>query len=182
MKKFLLIAAITLAVPMAARADVGVRLGVDAQLAYHDPGGGGSTHFITDNWPVGGELMLSWWSPLQIFSIDLEIAEQLYLNTPNCPAGISCGSRIGTVFRPGVRFQPPVLPIYLRAAVPINFEQPDPYKRETVDLRLGAGIRIPVIGIFVEGDVDTPIAGGTNPPSAFSEWSFDLTAGVDWRF
>ena len=45
-----------LAAPLAARADIGLRVGADATIANHDTNG---THGITDNWPVGGDVMLS---------------------------------------------------------------------------------------------------------------------------
>lgn len=166
-----------LAAPLAARADLGVRVGGDATIAYHQ---NGSTSVITDTWPLGADFMLSYWLPGQIVSIDAEIAEQFYASPPS--AG---NSRIGTVFRPGLRIAPPVIPLYFRAAVPINFEQPDAYVRERYDLRLGAGFAIPVVlfHIYIEGDADFPIGGGTGKiPTAFTEWHLLLNAGLDYRF
>ncbi|TMA24215.1 MAG: hypothetical protein E6J88_11440 [Deltaproteobacteria bacterium] len=60
-------AAILLAAPLAARADIGLRLGADASIAYHDSAG---THVITDNWPLGADVMLSYWLPTQLISLD----------------------------------------------------------------------------------------------------------------
>ena len=176
----LTLAAVLLAAPLAARADMGLRLGADASVAYHD---GAGTHFITDNWPLGADVMLSYWLPTQIIALDAEIAEQFYLNPPG-----SLDKRIGTVFRPGVRVSPPILPIYLRGAIPINLETNCPSgltcSRETFDLRLGAGITIPLVlfKVYIEGDADFPLGGGTNAPSAFSNWNLVLNGGLDFRF
>lgn len=179
MKK-LALALILLAAPLAARADGGLRLGVGANLANHDSRG---THAITDNWPVEGQVMFSYWMPADVVALDLEVAEQFYLNKPSFPGA---GSRIGTILRPGVRVSPPLIPFYVRAAIPINVESPSPYDsgRGTYGLRLGAGFNIPltVVKVFIEGDADFPLGGGTNAPSAFSNWGFLLNGGLDFRF
>jgi hypothetical protein len=174
----LVLAAALLAAPLAARAEIGLRLGLDATVANHDQRG---TYFITDNWPLGADLMLSYWTPGSLLSIDLELGEAFTLN-PKSPAG----SRMGTVLRPGIRLSPPVLPIYLRGAVPINVESASYYDtgRGTYGLRLGAGITIPLIlfKIYFEGDADFPLGGGTAAPSAFSNWNLVLNGGLDFRF
>ena len=168
------------AAPLAARADGGLRLGVGADVGYHDSSG---THAITDNWPVEGQVMFSYWLPADIIAIDFEVAEQFYLNHPSAPGA---GTRIGTVLRPGLRFSPPVIPFYVRGAVPINVENPAPYdaNRTKYDLRLGAGFNIPLVlvKIYLEADADFPLGGGTNPPSAFSNWAVWLNGGLDFRF
>lgn len=177
MKKLVLAAAL-LAVPLAARAEIGLRLGGEASIAYHDSRG---THAITDDWPLGLDAMLSYWAPGGILSLDLEVAEQF---TANPPPGF--GSRLGTVLRPGIRLSPPVLPLYLRAAIPIIVEAPAPWDsgRGTYGLRLGAGLTIPLIlfKIYIEGDADFPLGGGTNAPNAFSNWNLVLNGGLDFRF
>jgi hypothetical protein len=174
----LALAAVLLAAPLAARADIGLRLGANADLAYNHNDGSG-THIITDNWPVGLDVMVSWWLPTSLLSIDAELGEQWIFKNPN--------ERIGTVFRPGVRFSPPILPIYVRGAIPINVETANCPSgvtcRETFDLRLGAGITIPLIlfKVYIEADADTPISSG-GFASAFSSWDFLLNGGVDFRF
>ena len=182
MKTALAIFAALLAAPLAARADVGLRLGADATIANHVDGRNGApshTDVLTDNWPLGVDLMLSYWTPGEFLSLDLEIAEQFFASAPS--AG---NSRIGTVFRPGIRLSPPLFPLYARVAVPINFDQPAPYSRETYDLRLGAGFNIPLVlfKIFVEADADFPLGGGDNAPGTFSQWNLLLNAGLDFRF
>jgi hypothetical protein len=177
--KKLVLAAALLAAPLAARADTGLRLGGEAEVAYNNNNGTG-THAITDNWPLGLDVMLSYWTPGSLLSIDLELGEQWL--TKDAPPG--AGSRIGTVLRPGIRLSPPLFPLYFRGAIPINIEQPTPYSRETFDLRVGAGINIPLIlfKIYVEGDVDLPLGGGSSAPNAFSAWALWLNAGLDFRF
>ena len=174
-KLALALAAALLAAPLAARADIGLRLGGEASIANH---AAGATHVITDNWPVGLDAMLSWWLPTSLLSIDLEVSEQFKLNAP---AGKD--ARVGTILRPGVRVSPPILPIYFRGAVPINVETSGT-SAETFDLRLGAGVTIPLVllKIYIEGDADFPLGGGSNAPSAFSNWNLALNAGVDFRF
>ena len=107
----LALAAVLLTAPLAARADVGLRVGLGADIANH---AGGWTHVITDNWPLEGQVMLSYWIPTSLLAIDLEVAEGFYLKAPDC-APASCGTRLGTVLRPGIRLSPPILPIYGRA-------------------------------------------------------------------
>src|SRR2546430_7177185 len=173
----LLLAAAVLAAPLAARADVGLRLGGEADIAYNN---GNGTKAITDNWPLAADVMLSYWTPGSILSTDLELSEQFI--SKDVPPG--AGSRVGTVLRPGIRLTPPLFPLYLRAAVPINIEQPDPYSRETFQLRLGTGFNIPLVlfKIYVEGDVDFPLGGGDSAPSAFSQWNLRLSSGLDFQF
>jgi hypothetical protein len=173
----LILAAVLLAAPLAARADTGLRLGGEADVAYNDSTG---THGITDNWPLALDVMLSYWTPGSVLSLDLELSEQWV--TKDVPAGQ--GSRIGTVLRPGIRLSPPLFPLYFRGAIPINIEQPSGYSRETFDLRLGTGINIPLVlfKIYVEGDVDFPLGGGSNAPDAFSQWALRLSAGLDFQF
>ncbi len=179
MKK-LAFAALLLAAPLAARAEVGLRVGLDATVANHDANG--NTHFITDNFPLGADVMLSYWTPGSLLALDLELAEAFVLNPPG-----TAGKRQGTVLRPGIRVSPPVLPLYLRAAIPINVEVPSPYdasKIGTYGLRLGAGVTIPLIlfKIYLEGDADFPLGGGTPAPGAFSNWNLVLNGGLDFRF
>jgi hypothetical protein len=179
-KKLVFVAAL-LAAPLAARADGGLRLGVEANVATHSDSGG--TSWLGDNWPLAGNVMLSYWTPGSIVSFDLEFAEQFYLNAP---AGAS--SRIGTVIRPGVRISPPLFPIYIRGALPINVETATG-ERELLDARVGVGLNIPLVlfKIYLEADADFPLtsktrAGGGSNISAFNYQSFYLGGGLDFRF
>jgi hypothetical protein len=179
--KKLVLAAALIAAPFAARADTGLRIGLEAQIASHDATTG--TTWITDNWPLAGDVMLSYWTPGSIVSFDLELSEQFFLSSS---AGTGSG-RIGTVVRPGVRISPPVIPLYIRGALPINVETANG-ERELLDLRLGAGFNIPLglFKIYIEADADFPlssktVAGGSQI-SAFNRQSIWLTSGLDFRF
>ena len=179
MKKLVLAAAL-LAAPLAARADTGLRLGLEANIATHDSNTG--TSWISDNWPFAGNVMLSYWTPGSIVSFDLELSEQFFFSPP---AGAN--ARIGTVIRPGVRISPPVIPFYIRGALPINVETATG-ERELLDLRLGAGINIPLVlfKVYVEADVDFPLSskdtGVGSSISAFNRQSIWLSSGLDFRF
>jgi hypothetical protein len=177
--KKLVLAAALLAAPLAARADTGLRLGLEANVATHDDAG---THWISDNWPFAGNVMLSYWTPGSYLSFDLELAEQFFLNAP---AGAS--SRIGTVVRPGVRLTPPLLPIYIRGALPINVETATG-SRELLDARLGVGVNIPLVlfKVYLEADADFPLTskdtGTGSHISAFNYQAFYVGGGLDFRF
>jgi hypothetical protein len=182
--KKLVLAAALLAAPLAARADVGLRLGVEANVATHDDAG---LHWISDNpssntWPSAGNVMLSYWTPGSFLSFDLELAEQFYLSAP---AGSS--SRIGTVFRPGIRLTPPLLPIYIRGALPINVETATG-ERELLDARVGVGLNIPLLlfKLYLEADADFPLTSKTTGTgsniSAFNRQAIFVGGGLDFRF
>jgi len=177
--KKIVLAAALLAAPLAARADTGLRLGLEANIATHTDAG---TSWISDNWPFAADLMLSYWTPGSIVSFDLEVSEQFFFNAP---AGAN--ARIGTVLRPGVRISPPVIPFYIRGALPINVETANG-ERELLDLRLGAGINIPLVlfKIYVEADVDFPLSSKTTGTgssiSAFNTQAIWLSSGLDFRF
>ncbi len=174
----LALAAVICAAPLAARADIGLRIGPELNVAYNN---GSGTHFLTDNWPLNGTLMLSYWTPGQVLSVDVEVAEEFFLSTSS---GTGFNTRYGTVIRPGLRLSPPILPVYLRAALPLNVETNAPGGRETADLRLGAGITIPLVlfKIYIEGDADFPLGAGGASTGAFSQWNLLLNAGLDFRF
>jgi hypothetical protein len=175
----LALAAVLLAAPLAARAEVGLRIGGEADIAYNNNDGRG-TKFLTSDWPLAGDIMLSYWTPGSLLSVDLELSEQFLLNPPTGANG-----RIGTVLRPGVRLSPPILPIYLRAAIPINIET-NGGDREKFDLRLGAGITIPLVlfKIYIEADADFPLSSGPtgSQVSTFNTWNLWLNGGLDFRF
>jgi hypothetical protein len=180
--KKLVLAAALIAAPFAARADTGLRIGLEAQIASHDDTTG--TTWITDNWPLAGDVMLSYWTPGSIVSFDLELSEQFFLSSAN---GAGSG-RIGTVIRPGVRISPPVIPIYIRGALPINVETAMG-ERELLDLRVGAGVNIPLVlfKLYIELDADFPLSSKSLPAggsqiSAFNRQSIWLTSGLDFRF
>ncbi len=174
----LVIAAALLAAPLAARADIGLRLGADAGIAHHDSNGNGNTYFITDHWPLAADVMLSYWLPGSILSLDGELSESFQLNPP---AGQD--ARTGTTFRVGATFSPPVLPIYIRAALPLHLE-PSPF---VTSLRVGAGLTLPLVlfKIYIEGDADFPLFSSSvngQTIGAFSQQDISLGAGLQFKF
>jgi len=176
----LFLALVLFAAPLAARADVGLRLGMEANVATHNDSG---TSWLGDNWPLAGNAMLSYWTPGSFLSFDLEIAEQFY---GSAPTGLS--SRVGTVVRPGIRITPPLLPIYFRGALPINVETATG-ERELLDARIGVGFNIPLVlfKIYLEADADFPLTSKTNASggsniSAFNQQAFLIGGGLDFRF
>jgi hypothetical protein len=181
----LALAALVLAVPLTARAEVGLRLGGEASIGYHAgyPAPTGKplatingTHFLTDDWPEAANVMISYWLPTSILVFDLELAEQFLASGP-------ASGRVGTVLRPGVRLSLPILPVYLRGAIPINVETAN-LDRETFDLRLGAGVNIPLalFKIYLEADADFSLGGGSHAPSPFQNWNILVSSGLDYRF
>jgi hypothetical protein len=174
--KFLFVAAL-LAAPLAARADIGLRAGMEANVATHSSSGG--TQYLTDNWPLAADLMLSYWTPGSILSLDLEGSRQFYASPPN---GASGG--IAWVLRPGVRLAIPVLPIYARAALPIILDSGS-VQRETLDLRLGVGMNLNLVAfkIYLEADADFPLSSNSTANiSAFNAYSVWLASGLDFQF
>jgi len=160
--------------PAAARADIAIRLGAETIIAHHDSNGGGTTS-IADSLQPSANLMLSYY-PISLLSLDGEVSEKF---TTNAPAGQS--SRLGTTVRLGITLSPPILPIYVRAAIPLHLE-PSPF---LAGLRVGVGLTLlslVVAKIYVEGDADFPLFGGTNAPNAFSAQDFSLGAGVAFVF
>lgn len=171
--KILAAAAAVLAVPAAARADIGLRAGLEALVATHDSNTGTKV-FLGDQSVVTGDLMLSYWLPANLISLDAELA-QAY--------DFKASQRLYTTFRPGLTISPPLLPVYVRGAIPISFNGPGSAP-SIAGLRLGVGtnIGLPFAKLYIEGDADFPLFGGTNAPSAFSRQDLSLGAGLAFRF
>ena len=170
--KTLAAAAVLLAAPLAARADIGLRLGAEALLAHHDSSG---TTLITDELHPSANVMISYITPGSIIAFDLELSEAFRINPP---AGQDM--RQGTTLWPGITLSPPVIPIYVRAAVPFHLE-PSPF---LAGLRVGAGLtgNLLVLKLYLEADADFPLFGGTGAPDAFSQQNISLGAGVSFQF
>jgi hypothetical protein len=168
----------------AARADTKVRVGAEAVIGAHDKNGGWTT--LTDRFLPSANLMIGWTTPLDILSIDLEISEQ-FLTNP----GPGEDSRQGTTLRPGITLSAPVIPIYVRAAIPLHIE-PSPFQSYA---RVGVGLAFNFVAasVYVEGDADFPLFGGDRtvlingiPTAAstdpFSQQIFSAGAGLQFKF
>src|SRR5207244_3649562 len=88
--------------------------------------------------------------------------------------------RTGTTFRIGAAFNlaHAPLPVYGTVMFPFHLE-PSPF---LFGVRFGLGtsfhLPIPQARLFVEADLDFPIAGGTGTPSAFNAQTLVLAAGI----
>ena len=174
--KAAIVLAVLVAIPAAARADIGVRAGVEALIASHDSKQSPATQvFLGDQTTLTGNLMLQFWLPADVVSIDAEIA-QAY--------DFKAGHRGSTTFRPGLTISPPLFPLYARAAIPIDFNGYDNLHPTIAGLRVGLGtnIGLPMAKVYIEGDADFPLFGGTGAPDAFSRQNLSLGAGVAFRF
>ena len=138
-----------------ANAQVKIRLGAETQILEHvnnPPPGVSSTTWLTDQWRPSIVGMLGFYV-LPVLSIDAEIAEAFRVNPP---AGLS--SRIGTTFRLGATFEPPLLPFYIRAAVPLHLEPGDFFA--SMRGAIGTLIGPPVAKLYIELAADFPLGGG----------------------
>jgi hypothetical protein len=167
------LAIVLLAAPLAARADIGLRLGAEAGVVHTEwdyLGGNKGNSVITDHWPLAANLMLSYWLPSGVLSLDGEVSESFTLSPARYTA---------TTLRGGVTFSPPVLPFYLRGAIPLKV---DPSPR-VVGLRLGAGMtgELALFKLYLELDADFPVFGSSGAPNAFSTQDISLGAGVQFK-
>jgi hypothetical protein len=169
-----------------ANGEVGFRLGAEGIAVYYDSDRDTrGIHGFADKAPMGFGFMLSYWFPGSALSLDLDIAVQTFMASISSANG--SGPPAGAVFRPGIRFSLPAVPLYLRAAIPINthnvtMAHPSWFQHETFDLRTGVGVVLPLgpINPFLEANVDFPLGGGAGP-SIFSAWTFAVDIGVDVR-
>jgi hypothetical protein len=156
-----------------AQAQFKIRLGAETQVLDHvnnPPPGVSSTTWLTDQWRPSVVGMLGFYV-LPFLSIDAELAEAFRVNPP---AGQD--SRIGTTFRLGATFEPPLLPFYLRAAVPLHLE-PSPVFA-SMRAAIGTLLGPPVAKLYLELAADFPLGGGSGSPSFFSQQTISVGAGL----
>jgi len=137
-----------------AHAQVKVRLGAETQLVDHvnsRTGVPSSTTWLTDQWRPSVVGMLGYYV-LPFLSIDAEIAEAFRVNP-----GPGQDSRIGTTFRLGATLDPPLLPFYLRAAVPLHLEPGDFFA--SMRAAIGTTIGPPLAKLYLELGADFPLGG-----------------------
>ena len=150
-----------------ANAQVKIRLGAETQILDHinSPD---TTTWLTDRWRPSLVGMLGFYV-LPVLSIDAEIAEAFQTNPP---PGQS--SRLGTTFRLGATFEPPVLPFYLRAAVPLHLEPGDFFA--SMRGAIGTLIGPPIAKLYIELAADFPLGGGGH--SFFDQQTLSIGAGI----
>lgn len=168
------IAAAALAlVPSQARADWGIRGGLEAPLVTHASGG---TNSISDGLQPGLDVMILK-GPSDFIALGAELKIG-FASTSNL-------TRTGTSIGPNLTINIPLLPLYARAALPIKIEP----EGVGIGLRVAAGLKLnlPFIGFYLELFGDTPLAGknSTVPnapnPDAFSTQTFGAGLGVELR-
>ena len=166
--------AVAAAAPRSAHAEIGLRLGLEAPLVSHYNGRNGSASSTTsfaDSIQPSLTGLLSYYPPGGIVGFDVEVLEGFAHTGDNY-------KRLGTSIGPGITFSPPVIPLYVRASLPIHVEPDDVY----FGVRGAAGLsfNLVVLRLYLEGAVDFPLAGSN--VDAFSYQRLSLGAGVWFRF
>jgi hypothetical protein len=169
-----------IAAPAARAGTIKINAGGELPLFSHDKTSG--TQWLTDQTMPALNLRLGY-APIDLISIDVEVSERFWTNAP---AGQN--SRQGTDVRVGVTIEPPVLPIYLVANVPVHSE-PSPF---AYGVRAGAGLtfNLLIARLYLEGLVDFPLGGSSttngavtiSAPDAFSRQTVSVGGGVQFRF
>jgi hypothetical protein len=150
--------------------DIALRGGLEAPLISHYSSGSASTTYnFTDSLQPALNVMLSAY-PSDFIGFDAEFRYG-FAGTGNQP-------RTGTSIGPGITLNPPVLPLYVRASVPIHLEPGDVF----VSLRPAAGLtfNLVVLKLYLEGALEIPVAG--NNVDAFKSQIFSLGAGAWLKF
>ena len=178
----LLAVAVAAAAPRSAHAEIGLRLGLEAPLVTHQNsrtvtvGGstvtvGGGTSTFADSLQPSLTGLLSYYPPGGIVGFDIEVLEGFAHTGDNY-------RRLGTAIGPGITVSPPVIPIYLRASLPIHLEPDDVFFG--VRAAAGLSLNLAVLSLYLEGAVDFPLAGTNN--DAFSRQTLSLGGGVWFKF
>jgi hypothetical protein len=167
----LLLAAPLAAAPSAALADPsewGVRLGIEAPVATHV--NDGASYSIADTIQTAVDLLVVK-GPRDFVGFGFEGRVGF--------AGTNGYGRAGTSIGPTMTLNIPVVPIFLRGALPIHLEPGS----IGVRMRLTAGLKVnlQIVGLYLEGILDLPLAGLDNA-TLFGVQQFSLGAGGEVRF
>ena len=170
----LALAALT-AVPPSAKADWGIRLGVEAPLLTHDNDLGSNT--ISDGIKPAIDLLVLK-GPSDFIGFGLEG----HVGFASTGAATTLGQRSGSTIGPAMIINVPILPVYVRASLPIRIEPNAP----AVDLRVAAGLKLnlPFVGLYLELAADSPLAGkyaGGADGKFFGRQIFSLGLGAELR-
>lgn len=155
-----------------------LRVGVEAPIVDHATVGGASdTSHVFNTLELAPSVMLAYQIVPHVATIDVEVSEAVLLATKDKVDGTP--RRTGTTIRLGGSYKPsPDVPVYLTALVPFHLE-PSPFE---VGLRVGAGLDFAALSprakLFVEADLDLPLAGGSGAPDAFKRQTLVLATGV----
>ncbi len=159
--------------PRAARADWGIRAGLEAPIASHVNSVG--SYSIGDSFQPALDILVQK-GPNDFIAFGLEG----HIGFASTGAGYS---RTGESIGPEMMINIPVLPLYASAELPIRIDPNGP----AVGLRIAAGFKfsVPFVGIYLEAAADLPLAGndpGGASVNAFSEQVFSVGAGVQLAF
>ena len=165
-------AALALIIPTAARADFGIRAGLEAPIVTHVNDGGSFN--IGDSFQPSLDL-LAQFGPSDFIAFGLEGCVN-FASTSN----FTCTGNFARARGDAEHSHPADL--YLRASLPIRLEPNAP----ELGLRLAAGFKLNflIVGIYLEAAADMPFVGNDvsgNSESAFSHQTFSLGAGVEIR-
>lgn len=165
-----------LAVAGSSKAEVGIRVGLEAPLYSHINQNGQTVSFsIGDSFQPAINVLLEYYMN-GFIALGLEGREG-FLATgtlSNC-VGANCSyQRTGTFIGPNLTLDLAPIPIFLRAAVPFHIE-PSPFH---LDFRAAGGLKIgvPFISFYAEVIGDFPLAG--SGVSAFSTQQFGIGVGA----
>lgn len=143
-----------------------VRAGLEAPLYKHASEG---SENIGDAFAPELGVMISYVLEEHRLSLDLELGEGVQLT------GEGSTQRTGTVVRPGVAWSPVEgVPVFVTGLLPVHLE-PSPV---ILQLRLGAGVDIHLgfAKLYIEADVDFPLAG--DGVDSFKEQELVLATGL----
>jgi len=164
------------AAALPARATIGIRAGLEVPVVTHVSGSGtsgSSSYNFSDSLQPALNVLISAY-PFSIIGFDAEIREGF--------AATGGLKRTGTKIGPGVTINPPLLPIYVRASLPIHLEPDD----MNLGLRLAGGLsfNLVLLSLYLEGAVDLHIAGKQSGLSVdpFSSQQVSLGAGAWFKF
>jgi hypothetical protein len=156
--------------PAGARADWGIRAGLEAPLATHTDSG---SYSIGDSLQPGLDVMVLK-GPSDFIALGAELKVGF--------ASTSDYRRTGTTIGPNLTINIPALPLFLRGALPIKVEPGG----VALGLRLAVGFKInlPVLGFYFELTGDMPIVGKDSSgfsPDAFSTQTLGAGLGIELR-
>ena len=145
-----------------AHAQFKIRAGAETQIVQHvnNPS---TTTWLTDQWRPSLVGMVGYSIVPSFLSLDAELAQTFIKNSPNL-----------TTVRVGATLEPPVLPFYVRAAIPIQLS-PEPVFT-SMRAAIGTLFGVPVAKIYLELAADFPLGGGGH--SFGDQQTFSLGGGL----
>jgi hypothetical protein len=164
--------AATFAVTNAARADWGVRAGLEAPMVTHVNSQG--SYSIADSFQPAIDVLVQY-GPSNMIAFGVE-GRVGFASTSNY-------TRTGSSIGPEIMINVPLFPLYARASVPLRLE---PNFAE-LGLRVAAGFKLnlPLVGVYLEAAADMPFFGNDvtgNGEDPFSHQTFSLGLGAELRF